>query len=149
MFPNERSCCFFSQTEVPNEIGPTLRSTLIWLFETKGVNHFYLFLYKGLNSLALEVLMNLKATYPHSITVILGGPEVGGEKRRYPDEKGVMLTQREITSLTETAIKNSMFIITYFPKECIAKTELNKKDLFFNEIIPLEELISNPLLTDH
>ncbi len=145
MLPNQRSCCFFSQTEVPPEIAPTLRSTLIWLFETQRVNHFYLFLYKGLSFLALEVLAELKATYWHSITVITGGPEQGGKKRLYPDKKGIMLTQKEITSLTEKAIKDSKFIITYFPKDCIAKRELYKTDLFWNKVIPLEELIKNPL----
>lgn len=148
MLPNKKSCCFFSQTVVPQEIEPTLRSTLIRLFETKGVNHFYLFLYKGLSFLALDVLMKLRPTYPHSITVVVGGGELGGRKKRYPDKKGILLTQKEITSLTQKAVSDSRFVITYFPEECVAKAELYKTDLFFNEVISLEELTANPLLNN-
>ena len=58
-------CTFFGHKDTPNEIEPTLRSTLIDLIENKNVTLFYVGLEGNFDGMVIENLRKLSQTYTY------------------------------------------------------------------------------------
>ena len=65
------TCTFFGHRNVPNEIEPTLRSTLVDLIENHGADLFYVGNHGEFDAMVRRVLRELSAKYPIKYHVVL------------------------------------------------------------------------------
>ena len=64
-------CTFFGHKEIPKEIEPTLRSTLIDLIENKNATVFYVGNNGNFDTMVRRQLEDLSQTYPITYSVVL------------------------------------------------------------------------------
>ena len=64
------TCTFFGHKDAPKAIEPILRSALIYLIETKGVNKFYVGNNGRFDTMAASILHTLSSSYPIQYFVV-------------------------------------------------------------------------------
>lgn len=114
------TCTFFGHKDTPNEIEPTLRSTLVDLIENKNVLKFYVGNHGSFDRMVKHCLIELKKIYPIEYAVVLAYYPVG---RSEPEEKdydlvlpdGIETVPRKaaINYRNKWMIEQSDYVVTY------------------------------------
>ncbi|MBR7132468.1 MAG: hypothetical protein IKD04_02955 [Clostridia bacterium] len=116
------SCTFFGHRYTPKEIEPTLRSALFDLIENKNVTVFYVGNQGYFDSMARQVLKDMKKLYPHiNYSVVLaympGNRAKDGYRdfsdTMYPDGLEKVPQKYAIDKRNRWMIDKSDYVVTY------------------------------------
>lgn len=112
-------CTFFGHKEIPKEIEPTLRSTLIDLIENKNVTVFYVGNNGSFDTMVRHQLEDLSKTYPITYSVVLA--YLPTEKNKYdnltntiyPEGLETVPKRFAISRRNKWMIQQSDVVVTY------------------------------------
>ena len=110
------NCTFFGHRSVPNEIEPTLQSTLIDLIENHDVNLFYVGNHGGFDMMVRRILKKLSGFYPITYYVILAYMPQKQDKSEFTDYSDTIMPE---------GIENvpKRFAITYRNKWMLSRAD--------------------------
>ena len=129
------TCTFLGHRSVPNEIEPTLRSTLIDLIVNHDVKLFYVGNHGSFDAMVRRVLKSLSAEYPIKYYVVLAylpGKRRSNDPVDYTDTifpEGIETAPKRfaISHRNRWMIERSDYVVTYVIRDCASGAAQYKK----------------------